>query len=578
MIIAPETEIYLLKAPLEVDELHQLDFANETAQVNYFQSLPKLALMRATYQRENGTMWVNFNIEQIRNYNYVMYKNKQYSNKWFYAFIIGMEYENNTTTGVKIKTDVFQTYLFEYQWKRSYIKRETVADDTFGKHLIPEEIDTGEYILNSTDSEFLISNTSNYQNKSALIVVQCSQSLGKCYTDELYTTEIEDMYVIGGLPQGCWYYMFYNTSVQVDALRQLKRHLDAIGKGASIMNIFIAPAQSVDTQYCVLRLYDKEGNISSNYCSCYVASGNTYLPKTLFTKTLTRPTSFGNFTPKNNKTLTGQFNYFLVSNNAGNAMPFKYEDFNGNPNFSCIGTLSVMNSFCLLPNNSKKSQHSEYGINTEMLQGTPLPCLSWNNDYYLNWLAQNNGLMQQEIRQWGRDMAFGVGTTALNSFASSLNSGGGSMNYAVPQMAMQTAQTELAYLYQGLNLIDNITENIKAQKVVPDSVSGNLGAGDLAFSIFGSVGYKFYNYQVRPEIAQKVDRYFDMFGYRVNEIKTPNTKTRRYWNFIQTTGANIVGDIPQEATGELKALFNSGLTIWHDPAHFLDYTMTNSIL
>ena len=78
MIIAPETEIYLLKSPLQVDESQQLDFANTTAQVNYFQSLPKLALMNTTYQRENQTIAVNFNIEAIRSYNYVMYKNKQY--------------------------------------------------------------------------------------------------------------------------------------------------------------------------------------------------------------------------------------------------------------------------------------------------------------------------------------------------------------------------------------------------------------------------------------------------------------------------------------------------------------------
>ena len=578
MIVAPETEIYLLKSPLRIDEAQQIDFANKTAQVNYFQSLPKLALMKSTFQRENGRMYVNFNIEVVRNYNYVMYKNRQYSNKWFYAFITNVYYEGNTVTSVQIKTDVFQTYMFDYEIKRSYVKRETVDDDTFGRHLIPENIDTGEYILNSTESESLIRNTSNYQEKSALIVVQCAQSLGKCYTDENYTTELEDMYIIGGLPQGCWYYMFYNTSEQLDALRKLKRHLDAIGKGASIMNIFIAPPQAVDTRYCVLRLYDKEGNLSTNFCSCYVANGNTYLPKTLFTKTLTRPTKFGDFTPRNNKTLTGQLNYLLVSNNAGNAMPFKYEDFNGNPRFYCIGTLSVTNSFCLMPDNSKKSQNVEYGINQEMLQGTPLPCLSWNNDYYLNWLAQNDGLMQLEIRQWGRDMVYGVGSTVLGSFANGLKSGDGSMNFAVPYMASQAVQTEVAYAYEGMNLIDSISEDIKAQKVVPDSVSGNLGAGDLAFSIFGSVGFKFFNYQVRKEIAIKVDRYFDMFGYRVNEIKVPNTKSRRYWNYLQTIGINIEGDIPQEALMELKSLYDAGVTIWHNPSNFLNYELTNSII
>ena len=580
MIIAPETEIYLLKAPLEVDELHQLDFANETAQVNYFQSLPKLALMRATYQRENGTMWVSFNIEQIRNYNYVMYKNKQYSNKWFYAFIVGMEYENNTTTGVKIKTDVFQTYLFEYQWKRSYIKRETVSDDTFGKHLLSESFDLGDYILNSAESESLIRNTSSQNDKSALIVLQCSERLGIVYTDQTYQTELEDMYIIGGVPQGCWYYMFYNTSDQLNVLRELKKHLDSIGKGNAVINIFVAPPQCINTQTGVLRLYDKEGNLSNNYCSVNVASGNTYLPRTLFTKTLTRPTAFGSgnsaFTPHNNKTLTYPYNYFLISNNAGGAMPFNYEDFNGNPQFYCIGTLSVNNSFCLLPNNSKKSQNTEYGINTEMLMGTSLPCLSWDSDYYLNWVAQNKGYYDLQMKNWGQDYWWNIAGSTARGIGQGIESGSAQGAVALGIAGAVGAGIEGARA--GFNLVDKIAEDYKVAKAVPNSVSGNLGAGDLAFSIFGSVGFKFYNYQVRPEIAQKVDRYFDMFGYRVNEIKTPNTKSRRYWNFIQTTGANIIGDIPQEATGELKALFNSGLTIWHDPAHFLDYDMTNSIL
>lgn len=575
MIVAPETEIYLLKSPLQVDELHQIDFANETAQVNYFQSLPKLALMHATYQRENGRMVVNFNIEQVRNYNYVMYKNKQYSNKWFYAFITNFSYEGNTVTSVQIKTDVFQTYLFEYQWKRSYVKRETVDDDTFGKHLIEEKFDLGDYILRSTDSEFLIRNSSSKQEKSALIVVQCSERLGVCFTDLSFETEIDDMYVVGGLPQGCWYYMFYNTTEQVGALRELKKHLDSIGKGNAILNIFIAPPQVVDTKNCYLKLYNKDGGLSTNFTEIYIASGNTFLPKTLFRKTIKRPTSFGSFTPKNSKTLTYPYNYFMVSNNSGGAMPFCYENFNGDPNFYCIGTLSVNNSFCLMPNNSKKSQNVEYGINTEMLMGTSLPCLSWDSNFYLNWVAQNKGKFDNEFQNIKEHYVLGAIGSAIQGFTEGAEDGiGGAI-----ALSATSAGASMFQSYRGaMNYIDNLEEDYRLAKAVPDSVSGNLGAGDLAFSIFGSVGYKFFNYQVRPEIAQKVDRFFDMYGYRVNEIKTPNTKTRRYWNFLQTANANIVGDIPQEASSELKDIFNAGLTIWHDPSNFLNYDLTNSII
>jgi hypothetical protein len=127
-------------------------------------------------------------------------------------------------------------------------------------------------------------------------------------------------------------------------------------------------------------------------------------------------------------------------------------------------------------------------------------------------------------------------------------------------------------------MIEQTEEKVRQAKAVPNSVSGNLGAGDLAFAIFGSVGFKFYNYQIREEFARKIDRYFDMFGYRVNEIKTPNLKSRRYWNYIQTIGVNLEGNIPQEALMELKNMYNTGLTIWHNPSNFLNYDLTNSII
>lgn len=587
MIIAPETEIYLLKAPLEADELHQLDFANETAQVNYFQSLPKLALMNATYQRENNMMYVKFNLEQIRNYNYVMYKNNQYSNKWFYAFIIGMTYEGNTVTGVRIKTDVFQTYLFDYSWRKSYVKRETVNDDTFGKHIIPEPLNYGDYVLNGTysDAETLITNSANYNQKTALIVLQCSERLGVCYTDETWATEVEDMYIIGGLPQGCWYYMFYNTSDNLTALRALKKHLDSIGKGGVIINIFLAPQQALDVSYCVLKLYDAQGSLSNSYCSTYVASSNTYLPKQLFSKTLTVPSKIGNFTPVNNKTLTFPYNYFLVSNNTGGVMDYHYEDFNGSPNFRCIGTLSVSTPFCLLPNNSKKSQNVEYGINTEMLMGTQLPCLSWDSDYYLNWIAQNGSTIRLKAEQFARGEVFnlisGVVSGGVKGGAEEAQLGASSANVAGGMVGGAVANTITGAISMGVSMHDyiaNVENTISNAKAVPNTVNGNLGAGDLAFSIFGSVGYKFYNFQIRENMARKIDAYFSMYGYQVDEIKTPNTKTRSKWNFIQTVGANIVGDIPQEAIMELKQMFNAGITIWHDTAHFLDYDQSNTIV
>lgn len=589
MIIAPETEIYLLKAPLEVDELHQLDFANETAQVNYFQSLPKLALLNATYQRENNTMFVKFNIEQIRNYNYVMYKNKQYSNKWFYAFIIGMTYEGNTVTGVQIKTDVFQTYLFEYQWKRSYIKRETVADDTFGKHLLPENIDTGDFIVNRSKTQFIEVATTRYTENTSyntpLICVQCSEKVGNLYESSATgASVVDDTYIIGSMPQGAYYYFFYNlplgaTGAGYDCFKAFRNHLDSIGKGSAIINMFIVPQRSVyQVTPRYLKMFNEQGSESGTNVFLLEPSANTYGSTTIDSVVYAKPTTIDGYTPKNNKLFTKDYNYFVVSNFTGGIIEYHWEDFKtvgsstiSNPNFRINGVVSASASFSIQPLNSMKSEVDNLGnkVSSELLTGAVLPTLSWESDYYLNWLAQNNGKFELQKRNV---IAEAVGNSLGSAVSTTLASGG---NWGLGLIAGGANAISGVVNYQ--NLVDEIDEQKREADIVPNSVSGNTGAGDLSFAL-NSVGFAFINLQIRADMAQKADRYFDMFGYRVNEIKTPNTKTRRYWNFIQTTGANIVGDIPQEATGELKALFNSGLTIWHDPDHFLDYTMTNSIL
>lgn len=588
MIIAPETEIYLLKAPLEADEMHQLDFANVEAQVNYFQSLPKLALMNATYQRENSVMYVGFNIEQIRTYNYVMYKNKQYSNKWFYAFITGLEYEGNSTTGVRIKTDVFQTYLFDYQWKRSYIKRETVSDDTFGKHLIKEDFDTGDFIVNHSKTQFE-EVASTRMNATAtnrpLMCVQCSEKVGVLYeSSSAGANTVDDTFIIGSMPQGAYYYFFDTlplgeTGAGYDCFKQFRNHLDSIGKGSAIMNIFVVPYKSVyEVVPRYIKMYKEDGTESSTGIFLLEPSASTYGATTITSVVYNRPSTIDGYTPKNNKLFTSQFNYFIISNYVGGTVEYHWEDFKtvgsqsiSTPSFRINGVVSASTSFSIQPMNSMKSEVDNLGnkVSTEMLTGAVLPTLSWESDYYLNWLAQNNGKFELQKRNV---IADAVGDSLSSAVSTTLASGG---NWQLGLIAGGAQAINGVVNYQ--NLVDQIDEQKRQADIVPNSVSGNTGVGDMSYAL-NSVGFAFINFQIRYDMAVKADRYFDMFGYRVNELKTPNTKTRRYWNFIQTVGANIVGEIPQEAVSELKAMFNAGLTIWHDPSNFLNYDLTNSIL
>ena len=69
-----------------------------------------------------------------------------------------------------------------------------------------------------------------------------------------------------------------------------------------------------------------------------------------------------------------------------------------------------------------------------------------------------------------------------------------------------------------------------------------------------------------------------MFGYQVNSLKVPNITGRSNWNYVRCAQANIIGDVPQDDMNEIKKLFNTGITFWHNPSTYLDYSQNNTIV
>ena len=81
MAITPDTNLKLLKCNLNLDNSNQLNFANATAQYNYFNSLTKIESSNFSYQRKDNVIRYPAHIDSIIEYNYVMYQNHNYSNK-----------------------------------------------------------------------------------------------------------------------------------------------------------------------------------------------------------------------------------------------------------------------------------------------------------------------------------------------------------------------------------------------------------------------------------------------------------------------------------------------------------------
>lgn len=131
MAIQPNTNLRLLKLPFLIDNKNQLTFSNLETQTSYFLGLPHLEIDNIQYQRKDSIIRYPAHIDSIIEYNYCMYQNENYGDKYFYAFITNMRYVNDGLTEISIQTDVWQSWQFDITFKQSFVEREmiSVSDD-----------------------------------------------------------------------------------------------------------------------------------------------------------------------------------------------------------------------------------------------------------------------------------------------------------------------------------------------------------------------------------------------------------------------------------------------------------------
>ena len=532
MVITPQTNIKLLKVPFEMDNLNQLTFANATAQYNYFNGLTgKLEYEECTYQRKDGYMAIKENADTLQPYNYCMYQNEQYGNKWFYAFITNITYESNKVSYVYIKTDVFQTWQFDIVYKKSFIEREHVNDDTIGLHTVPENLELGEYISCATPTQTSIGN-------------YCYITVGVTKIPWLDPDIVQGHSRYNGVVGGLIYIIF-NSVTSFDDFMHL-----AIGSQELVQCVFMIPTEYMPNPSW-LSLPDSGGYYA------YVDDTNTAY--TLTQINVPVPTTIGtNKTPVNKKLMTYPYRYLLATNNTGIDVVYRYEDFlyfnqspSGQASFDVKGTVGVGCSIRINPKDFKKvtGANNEEGFNLGKF-----PVGAWINDIYHNWLRQNG---------------LNIGVTALSA---TLKLASGTAMLGTGNIAGGASN-----ITNGLNEITNLMVEKERASLTPPHAEGNTNASDIMYAT-NKLAPTFYHMSIKDEYISIIDNFFSMYGYKVNLLKIPNIFGRANWNYVKTVGCNITGDIPQKDLQELKNMFDNGVTLWHNPSTFLDYSQSNAIL
>lgn len=578
--VNPQGTIKLCRTPLEEDQQNQLNFATSSAQLSYFNGTVQKTLENYTYIREDNVICAEISYDEAITYNYLYYINSGFSTKYWFCFITKVEYVNENTSNIYIKTDVWQTFHLSLNYTQCFVEREHVADDTRGLHTLPEGLEIGEVITNGSPTDFttFANDMSDY---IYVIGVTTLPKTGLTVTPSSATPNNTFNGIEGGI-----YLLGLQASTTGASIETIMQIYDLAGQGDAVQFIYIAPknifgAGKFDTQdegykwTTVSWSFTKDGTtITMNgikYLKTYTMTGTTIPHQSVATmmaqKTFTSASTINGYTPKNNKMLCYPFNYLNVSNNAGSIVTYRWEDFTSNTaSFDELGVVTPGCSIRLEPRNYKGISNTGETALDYGLSGNKYPICSFQSDVYTNWLTQNSLNLQFLGEQFGLDLPnVSIGKTDM-AIASALQSG------AVGLMEGYTAPTQL--FDTGMQIFNSVQQKYKAS-LTPPQAKGNNNVSDVTFSAHRA-DFTAYPMSIKAEYAQICDEYMSMYGYLVNKLKVPEIRSRPNWNYVRTIGCNFTGStIPQEALSEIRSLFDRGITIWHNPLTFGDYSQSN---
>lgn len=536
-IYAPDTDLRLLSVPLTKGDGHQIDFATAAAQTAYFQGKSVKIYADFYYQRKDHYIDIPDVYDNLLTCNYVMYRNSSHGSKWFYAFIDRLEFVNQNVTRVYISTDVFQTWLFDFTFKQCIVRREHTPTDNAYEHTLPEPIQTGDIreIYRNRATPFSISAKNDTEFDTNYRVIFClSEPYGS-------TELVGNMF--GGVPKSVYYYGVDRTNV-----RAFVRNIIATVQGAadSIIAVYPVPISALNWT----SVSDPPDDIAY------------YLPydkgvQTVSVSTPTGNTISGVGTFRNKKMLCYPYHFYRLHSANGRAIDLKPQDFSGIASDNQI-TLQTVFSGAVSPSLLVTPQYYRYnnygtqgetGANYEYsIDYTDFPQIAVKTDVYQNYIALNQSAITLTKSQIGMQFVRGAANLAGGAgIGSILSASDSAFRYAATMSDMERQ---------------------------PDKVQGTPQGNALIKS--GGAGIFLSEMCVKQEYFAMTDQYFTMYGYNVSELKTPQFKSRPNHNYLETQNCDIVGDIPADDSAELRAMFDNGLTVWHNPAHFGDYSQNNA--
>lgn len=559
MIITPNSEVIFLKVPLTPDCKNQLKFRHPNTQFEYFRYTPgATAYQNCSYIRKDNVLEVPGNFDELSQFNYCMYQNKDYSGKWYYCFILKHIYVNDNVTRLVIATDYWQTYCFDISFKMSFIEREMLStqDDVPGANLEPEGLEIGEPIEEASSSV-------NYMEPVYVI----AYSRNPCADGLATGTPTAYGSIINNIATGIWYCVGSRNGIL-----KILNDINVLGYGDSVVAAFTIPALAIYGKDSLDEYIDDDDVVFFWPWDGFTSAGRDVTLNST-------PSQINGYTPKNKKLLTYPYCYLGFCPSNGSQKIFRYENFtNGTPKFKIRSEINPNPQVYFIPENYKGSS----GVNvSEAGVVSGYPSMAYHTDYFNSWIAQNSDLINLGLEK--NEFAYDVNNirnaasfvTGLGNVATTSAASAGLGALAAVDLGVQTITNMEENKFNHESYIKETMLQKEKQAMLPNSAS--LGGTNTTLLGYGYMNDDvFTRYNIKRQFAEKIDEYFSMYGYSTNKLKLPNLDNRSEWNYVKTVGANITGEsVPSDDLFAIKQMFNDGVTFWHKPENYLDYTKNN---
>lgn len=568
-------------------------FDSEADQESYFLARPLIYRMTsANFQRTENKEYISVSkpIEELYSTNYVMFKNAAYGDKWFYGFVTHLEYKNRTCTYVHIQLDVLQTWLRRLTFKPSFVVREHRplwnSDGTPVLNTVDEGLDYGleyntvsvQHFQPSDGILFLviISKTPMHAGDDSNKINPSSIGVAQPLTYYLVPYDPKNGATVVSTGDGDSLPM--NKPEQV--LKDLYDNESAVNNIVSMyitdsIGMKVTIADKVSGQPTVVRFsqfsFLENVTIGENTNCLHVKS----LPNFSSDLEAISDNKYADFAPvTESKLLMYPYTNIVLDDFKGNRTAYKLEYIQGkNLGLMVKGSLGLSH---YVSYGVDRYNHGDFmdnplftNLNNESALISNIPNdVTVINDFLAAFLQGNRNQIQNQET-----------SIMFNGVMNGLQAGTNAATSLIEKNPIGFATSGMDIVQGAGNTVLELQAIEAKQKDIantPPSIS-KMGSNTAYSMGHGFDGVYILKKQIKSEYRRKLTDFFNVYGYKTNEVKIPNLHTRRYWNYVQTKGINIDADMNFADLHEIKQIFDNGVTLWHTD-DIGNYDLENEVL